>query len=87
MNTANLIAILAPSLNAIQILPQLVKTWTTKSVSNLSLYTILLMIVTNILWLLHGININNNALMISGVTALTINLLLMSLFLIYQNKL
>lgn len=87
MNTANLIAILAPSLNAFQILPQLVKTWTTKSVSNLSLYTILLMFVTNILWLLHGININDNALMISGAAALTINLLLMLLFLMYQNKL
>lgn len=84
MNTANLIAILAPSLNSIQILPQLVKTWTTKTVSNLSLYTILLMITTNILWFLHGININDNALIISGTIALIINLLLLLLFMIYQ---
>jgi MtN3 and saliva related transmembrane protein len=84
MNTANLIAILAPSLNAIQILPQLVKTWNTKSVSNLSLYTIFLMITTNILWLLHGININDNTLTISGGLALVINFMLLMLFLSYQ---
>ncbi len=84
MNTANIIAVLAPSLNAIQILPQLVKTWNTKSVSNLSLYTILLMIVTNILWLLHGINIEDNSLTISGVFALIINLILAGLFILYQ---
>lgn len=84
MNTASLIAILAPSLNAIQILPQLVKTWTTKTVSNLSLYTILLMISTNVLWLLHGINIEDNALIISGIIALIVNLLLLCLFAIYQ---
>lgn len=84
MNTANIIAILAPSLNAVQILPQLVKTWNTKSVSNLSLYTILLMIVTNILWLLHGINIEDNSLIISGGFALIINLILVCLFLLYQ---
>jgi MtN3 and saliva related transmembrane protein len=84
MNSANLIAILAPSLNAVQILPQLIKTWTTKSVSNLSLYTIFLMIATNILWLLHGINIDDNALMISGGTALSINFILLGLFFTYQ---
>jgi MtN3 and saliva related transmembrane protein len=84
MNTANIIAVLAPSLNAIQILPQLIKTWTTKSVSNLSLYTILLMIITNILWLLHGINIEDNALTISGVFALIVNLILAGLFILYQ---
>jgi MtN3 and saliva related transmembrane protein len=84
INTANLIAILAPSLNAIQILPQLVKTWTTKSVSNLSLYTIFLMIITNILWLLHGLNIDDSALIISGSTALAINSILLYLFLLYQ---
>ena len=85
MNIPTTIAILAPSFNAVQILPQLVKTWTTKSVSNISLYTIILMIVTNILWLLHGINIADPALMVSGATALTINLLLFYLFLLYTN--
>jgi len=84
MNIANIIAVLAPSLNAVQILPQLIKTWNTKSVSNLSFYTILLMIVTNILWLLHGINIEDNALTISGVFALIINLILAGLFILYQ---
>lgn len=84
MNTANIIAVLAPSLNAIQIFPQLIKTWNTKSVSNLSFYTIFLMIVTNILWLLHGINIEDNALTISGGFALIINLILACLFILYQ---
>jgi MtN3 and saliva related transmembrane protein len=84
MNTANIIAVLAPSLNAVQILPQLVKTWNTKSVSNLSFYTIFLMIVTNILWLLHGINIEDNSLTISGGFALILNLILVCLFILYQ---
>jgi MtN3 and saliva related transmembrane protein len=84
MNTANIIAVLAPSLNAVQILPQLIKTWNTKSVSNLSFYTILLMIVTNILWLIHGINIEDSSLTISGVFALIINLILAGLFILYQ---
>ena len=49
-----IVATLAPILNCIQIVPQLYKTFESKSVRDLSIYSLLLILFTNILWTLHG---------------------------------
>ena len=79
-----LIAIMAPIVNSIQLFPQLYKTYTTKSVKDLSFYSLLLILTTNILWLLHGYFIYDVSLLIAGTVSLCINLALLLLYLRYQ---
>ena len=70
--------------NCIQLFPQLHKTYITKSVEDLSLYSLIIILITNILWLLHGYFIFDKSLIIAGIISLIINLLLLTLFFIYK---
>ena len=70
--------------NCIQLFPQLHKTYISKSVEDLSLYSLIIILITNILWLLHGYFISVNSLIIAGIISLIINLLLLILFFIYK---
>ena len=79
-----IIAILAPLVNCVQLLPQLVRTYQTKHVKDLSLWSLLLILFTNILWFTHGYFIQDMALIISGLISVSINGSLLSLYLIYR---
>ena len=78
------IATLAPIVNSIQLFPQLYKTYTTKSVNDLSFYSLSLILITNLLWLLHGYFINDISLILAGVVSMIINVTLLTLFVIYK---
>lgn len=78
-----IVAILAPIINTIQLFPQLYKTYTTKSVKDLSIYSLALIVITNLLWLLHGYFINDDSLIVSGIVSLLINIALLTLCVLY----
>lgn len=77
------IATLVPITNSLQLLPQLYKTYNTKSVKDLSLYTLLLILINNILWLLHGYFIFDYSLIVSGIITIAINCILFMFYLKY----
>lgn len=77
------IATVVPITNSLQLLPQLYKTYNTKSVKDLSLYSLLLILINNVLWLLHGYFIFDYSLIVSGIITVTINLILFILYLEY----
>lgn len=79
-----IVAITAPIINSIQLFPQLYKTYITKSVKDLSYYSLLLIITTNLLWLLHGYFIFDISLIIAGVISMIINITLLALYLLYK---
>jgi len=81
-----IVATLAPIVNCIQQFPQLYKTHITKSVKDLSLYSLLLILTTNILWLLHGIFINDISLIVAGVISMIINISLLILYFLYRKN-
>jgi len=81
-----IVATLAPIVNSIQIFPQLYKTYQTKSVKDLSLYFLLLILTTNILWLLHGYFIEDQSLIIAGIIAGMMNIILLVMYFIYRNR-
>lgn len=81
-----IVAILAPTINTVQALPQLLKTLETKTVVGLSFYMVALMMLTNFLWFFHGFYIQDNSLMISGFIAFIINAAIMLLYLRYRNS-
>lgn len=79
-----LVATLAPIINSIQIFPQLYKSYITKSVKDLSLYSLLLVLLNNMLWLIHGYFIVDTPLIVSGMISMVLNASLVILYLIYR---
>ena len=80
------VAALAPIVNCVQLLPQLYKTFMTKSVDDLSVYSLLLILTTNFLWLLHGYFILDLSLLVAGVISMIINSSLLILYFLYRKK-
>lgn len=78
------IATIVPILTSIQLLPQLYKTYNTKSVEDLSVYSLLLILLNNLLWLVHGYFIVDYSLIVSGILSLFINMMLFIFYLIYS---
>lgn len=81
-----IIATLVPIVNCIQLFPQLYKTYITKSVKDLSLYSLLLIVITNFLWLLHGYFIFDYSLIIASIISIFINITLLVLYFNYSKK-
>jgi uncharacterized protein with PQ loop repeat len=81
-----IVAILAPTVNTVQALPQLLKTLETRTVVGLSFYMVALMMLTNFLWFSHGFYIEDNSLMVSGFIAFVINAILMLLYLKFRER-
>ncbi|MFN0274279.1 MAG: SemiSWEET family sugar transporter [Chitinophagales bacterium] len=55
MQFSEVIGLSASFLSCITFMPQVYKAWKTKSISDLSIYTILIIIISSLLWLLYGI--------------------------------
>ena len=81
-----IVATLAPIISCIQLFPQLYKTYKTKSVGDLSFYSLLLIVATNILWLLHGYFIYDISLIVAGLVSILINSTLFMLYVRYRSS-
>ena len=81
-----LVATMAPIMNSIQLYPQLYKTYTTKRVHDLSFYTLVLVLTTNSLWLLHGYFIFDIPILAASFINLVANIILMGFYLVYQKN-
>jgi uncharacterized protein with PQ loop repeat len=73
------IAVIIPVLSSIQQLPQLYKSYTTNRVEDLSIESLAIILLTNILWFFHGYFIRDFTLIISAVASILINTALISL--------
>lgn len=80
------IAGLAPIVNSIQLIPQLHKTYITKSVKDLSFYSLLLILIGNLLWLLHGYFIVDTSLIVAGMISMFINMTLLLFYFFYKKR-
>ena len=81
-----IVATLAPIVNCIQLFPQLYKTYKTKSVKDLSFYSLLLIIITNLLWLLHGYFTLDISLIVACIISMIVNITLVILYFIYSKN-
>ncbi len=78
------VSIFAPVLSSVQILPQIMHTYQTKRVKDLSLQTLLLILLSELVWLLHGVFIGDFTLIASGIFSMTFSTTLLSLFFMYK---
>jgi MtN3 and saliva related transmembrane protein len=74
------IAMIVPITTSVQLLPQLYKSYKTKSVKDLSIYTLLFVLLNNILWLIHGYFIFDYSLIVSGILNSIITIILLVLY-------
>lgn len=82
---STIVATLAPLVNCIQLFLQLYKTYISKSVKDLSLYSLLLILATSSLWLLHGYFIMDMSLIVAGIINIVVNIALLTLYFFYKN--
>ena len=81
-----LVATMAPIMNSIQLYPQLYKTYSTKRVNDLSFYTLVLVLVTNLLWIAHGYFIFDKSVLVASFINLFANIALMWFYMMYKRK-
>lgn len=74
MNLPQAVAVLAPMINTVQSVPQLLHIWREKTVDGLSIHSIYIMILVEILWFVHGYFIWDYSLMISSSMLFLVNL-------------
>ena len=71
-------AVLAPILNGVYLFPQLYKTFHSKKVRDLSIESIGLLLLNNLVWLIHGYFIMDLSLILSGIISLSLHLVLIA---------
>ena len=75
---------LAAFLTTIAFLPQLYKTWQTKSADDVSLIMLVLFIVGLICWIVYGLKINSIPILVANIITLIFNLSILILKITYR---
>lgn len=72
MDTVEILGLLAGALTTVSFLPQVVKTWKTRSAKDLSLGMFLIFWMGVILWLTYGILIEDTPIIVANALTLTL---------------
>lgn len=80
------IGYLAGSMIAISLLPQIVKSWRTKSTSDISLSWSLINVAGQILWIIYGIGISSQSLVIMSSITLTMAFAMLFMKITYDRR-
>lgn len=87
MNWVKIIGYIGSSLSAITFFPQVYKSWKAKSVGDLSIWMILIVITSTIVWLVYGFNIDDGGPVIAAnIVVLTLALVLFYFKLTFPKK-
>ncbi len=85
-NYIDFFGFLAALLTTIAFLPQLYKTWRTKSAGDVSLIMLILFIIGLICWIIYGIKINSIPILVANVITLIFNFSILILKIKYREK-
>jgi uncharacterized protein with PQ loop repeat len=83
---AFIVAILAPLVNCVQLFPQFYKTYITKSVKDISLWSLILFLTNSILWSIHGYFRADISVIVAGIVGIIVNVGLLLLYFIYKKN-
>ena len=85
-NYIDLFGFSAALLTTIAFLPQLYKTWKTKSADDVSLIMLILFITGLICWIIYGIRINSIPILVANIITFIFNLLILILKITYNKN-
>ena len=79
MDKVELIGFVAGILLAISLVPQVIKSWQTRSTKDMALSWSLINISGEILWIIYGVYLDSSALVVMSSIALLMNIFMVSL--------
>ena len=85
-NYIDLFGFSAALLTTIAFLPQLYKTWKTKSADDVSLIMLILFITGLICWIIYGLKINSTPILVANIVTFIFNFSILVLKLNYNRK-
>ena len=86
INQIDLFGFLAALLTTIAFLPQLYKTWKTKSADDVSLFMLILFISGLISWIVYGFKIQSAPILVANIITFIFNFSILILKISYSNK-
>ena len=85
-NYVDLFGFLAALLTTIAFLPQLYKTWQTKSADDVSLIMLILFITGLVCWIIYGLKINSIPILVANIITFIFNFSILILKITYREK-
>jgi MtN3 and saliva related transmembrane protein len=79
MDNIEIIGFIAGTFVAVSLLPQVIKSWKTRSTKDISLAWNIINFTGQILWIFYGFNIGSTSLVIMSTIALIMNIFMVSL--------
>ena len=86
MNWIELIGYLGSFLTSITFIPQVYKSWQSKSVGDLSIWMITIVVTCTIVWLVYGFAIESGPVIVANFVVLTLTLVLLYFKLTFKKK-
>ena len=86
LNFIDLFGFLAALLTTIAFLPQLYKTWQSKSAEDVSLITLILFIIGLICWIIYGLYIHSFPILVANIVTFIFNVSILILKISYDKK-
>jgi MtN3 and saliva related transmembrane protein len=83
---STVIGTIAGVLTSIAVVPQVVRTWRTKHAKDLSIWQPLLLIAGMLLWLIYGLMIGDNPLIVANTFSLACYLFLIGMKIVYDRR-
>jgi MtN3 and saliva related transmembrane protein len=83
---SEIIGISAGLLSCTTFLPQVIKTWRSKSTNDVSLTMFVIATISTALWLLYGIMINSISIIGTNIVVLLLSVVMLLLFFKYRNR-
>ena len=83
---SEIIGITAGLLSCTTFLPQVIKTWKSKSTKDVSRTMFVIATISTALWLLYGILINSISIIGTNIVVLALSLVMLHLFFRYRSK-
>ena len=84
LNYIDLFGFSAALLTTIAFVPQLYKTWKTKSADDVSLFMLILFITGLICWIIYGLKINSIPILIANIITFIFNFSILVLKILYK---
>ncbi len=86
LNYIDLFGFSAALLTTIAFLPQLYKTWQTKSANDVSLVMLILFITGLVCWIIYGLKIHSIPILIANIITFIFNFSILVLKILYRKK-
>ena len=77
MNWINFIGYIGSFLTSVTFIPQVYKAWQSKSVGDLSIWTILIIITSTLVWLAYGIGAGSGPVIVDNIIVFVLSVLLL----------